>query len=96
MHFVAVEAIWPFSDSFFTKNKKLTNIFVTNKLILVGGDMRLTPRQRKFMNAPSDKIAEMLSDVSKEDPVIKIWDDQKDKDEKWVVQLGATDMISFK
>ena len=58
--------------------------------------MRLTPRQRKFMNAPSDKIAEMLSDVSKEDPVIKIWDDRKDKDEKWVVQLGATDMIVFK
>ena len=48
------------------------------------------------MNAPSDKIAEMLSDVSKEDPVIKIWDDRKDKDEKWVVQLGATDMIFFK
>ena len=52
--------------------------------------MRLTPRQQKFWNAPSDKIAQMLSDVSPEDPVIKIWDDRKDKDEKWVVQLRVT------
>ena len=54
--------------------------------------MRLTPRQQKFWNAPSDKIEQMLSDVSPEDPVIKIWDDRKDKDEKWVVQLRVTEI----